>query len=1846
MALNPITYTEKVVGDFLRYQLTTYPFADPGLYAQLRSLLSLEESRRTPLLKGPYISLSRPFREGATVADLVAEALLHPHMRQLVPFPNLYGHQEQAVRAIAARQPTIVSTGTGSGKTECFLYPVISRCLQLRDQQAPPGIVAVLVYPMNALAEDQLGRLRELLAGTGVTFGMYVGKTPEAEVGGMRLKAGASRADYLAAVAKEQAQGIGGRAVHPPEERASREAMRSPGAQPRILLTNVKQLELLLTRHRDVELFEGARLEYLVFDEAHTISGTAGAETACLVRRLRAFLGASVADTVCVATSATIADAARAGAGREFAARLFGVARDEVVYIGEEYEDEDWAAPGRRITDFKGDAATHLPYVLQALDREDPGPAVAQVVRAMVGRQISSGEGWREALFDLLAGHEAVFQLAMALQRPRSLLDLLDSVSKALGRTVTEEEALVWLALGAAARKDGRPLLRPVVHGFARGIPGAVVTFPEDQPGPRLWLSAEDEAGSGGVVQPRPAPQPGNAAGGESPTLFPLPVMTCSTCGQHYYWHFVKDLTVGPKGLGGGDAHGDAVVWPHLEESLGGNRVVLTDRLLTDGGDGNSGSDASDEDSRRDDGDAALPSRAHRTFFCRACGALHYEQVTICLSCGRAGALVPLLAVERSEKHAGFLTSCLSCGAQGRRPWGGRYREPARPVRAVTVSDVHVLAQNMIQYADRRRLLVFADNRQDAAFQAGWMRDHARRFRLRALMAQGIASAPGIGVGDLVAHLDAMLDADDELSRALAPEVWQMHRKAGEPLKHAEERRYFLRIQVLREVATGVKQRVGLEPWGRLRVDYRGLDPLLPFVQEWAPRIAADPADLAEGIAALLDVYRRGTHLLDRDGRLFSKFLREGAREIQRGYLPLLPGGPKGLKLVRSPGDRPGRVTQWLSSGGGTLAKQVVRGWGVPTEQVDEFLTGLWDLLVDDLHLFAPVTLESAAGKPLAGAAGAHQIDADLLELHPHRGLWRCSTCRRTQLRPGPNARCLAWRCAGTVHLEQENSDDYDLTVLDLTVSQGDFAMLRPAEHSAQVPDDVREALEMSFKDERQEQVNTLVATPTLELGVDIGALDTVLMRNVPPLPANYWQRVGRAGRRHRMAVNLTYARPASHDRAYFADPLKMLEGAVAPPQFNMRNPLLIRKHVHAAMLTRLHQLARAGGGPAEAQQREIAWALQHCFPTFVRGYLFDDDGHILSGAFDASALGAVVRTHESELLHHVVVAFSQGWPDEAADLVTVERLREELLGTTAHLAEVAGTLRRRLDWAMAQIARLQAVQRRKGALDADEEALHERCKRMIQRLKGGGGDRLAAEGYDERYTFAALAIEGFLPGYGLNAGAIVGNAQVPRFLSGSRDFTLPRPPALALREYVPGNLIYANANRFVARRYHLEPVEPALFQVDPAHEAIREVGVAAVPGGGPAVETLGATGLSAIPICDVDLPHVSHISDDEEFRFQMPVAVYGYEQGRHGTGTAFTWGDRALAFRRGVHLRLVNVGASRSVQAGELGYPLCLVCGQSRSPFSSQAEQDHFTKTHLERCGTPVRAVGFYADIVADALSLPDCADKTEAYSLAETLRQGMAAMLEMELEDLHVLVVGEPGAEFAHALLYDPMPGGSGLLDQALERWPEVVEAATVIAESCPAACERACIDCLWTFRNAYYHRHLDRHVAERRFAEWGPGLSFSHDIPAQAGSMPSHGVGEGAVNLAEQKLRHLLLAADFVEPVAQYPIALGKPYERTIPDFFYPGEDDGDPGVCIYLDGLSKHLHGNPETAAVDRSIRAELAGRGYLVIAIAATELDDQGAMTNHFRRLGRHLIGKDKADELKADASWFERAGDE
>ena len=318
--------------------------------------------------------------------------------------------------------------------------------------------------------------------------------------------------------------------------------------------------------------------------------------------------------------------------------------------------------------------------------------------------------------------------------------------------------------------------------------------------------------------------------------------------------------------------------------------------------------------------------------------------------------------------------------------------------------------------------------------------------------------------------------------------------------------------------------------------------------------------------------------LLDPEFKVFTKYWMEGDLEVQQGYLPSFIR-PKGVKLRRGPTEKKEWVMQWLSGAGDTTMRQIAKKLGEPAHSVESFLEDFFGFLVQQ-QLLNPVRLLGAWGKPLPNLQEVYQVNGDTLRLHPNTGVARCRKCRRTITREVPNNRCPAWRCDGELEWISENRDDYNLQLLDQV-----YSMLRPEEHTAMVPHDHRERLENWFKGDSN-AVNCLVCTPTLELGIDIGRLDSVLMRNVPPLPSNYWQRAGRAGRRHRMAVNMTYCRPVSHDRAYFAEPPKLLGGRIDPPTFNLRNEVMVAKHVHATVIATLHRytrdLGRPGGGATE----------------------------------------------------------------------------------------------------------------------------------------------------------------------------------------------------------------------------------------------------------------------------------------------------------------------------------------------------------------------------------------------------------------------------------------------------------------------------------------------------------------------------------------------------------------------------------------------------------------------------------------------------------------------------------------
>ena len=360
MALNPVVFTEKVVRSFLRYQLTAYPFADERLLAQMRRLLSLDETRQSPLLKGPYVSLSRPFRQGAAVDAPRREGVFHPHMRQRIPaeITHVYGHQEDAIRAIRAGRTTLVSTGTGSGKTECFLYPIVSKCLELQGRGGARRDQRRHRLP-DERARRGPARAPALAAGGNGHLLWHVrGQDPRAARA--RSPASACRRALLGPTTRRGWPG-------PPRE-AQRDRLPARGG--------------LLARG-DAHARAGSRAScsrtssssscFLPASATWSSSRTRGSTSSSSTRptpspgrrgprRRASSAGCARSAAVTPRTPSASPPRPRSwteddpGAAREFASRFFGVPQETVATVGEAYEREVWArgpsraaAPCRRI---------------------------------------------------------------------------------------------------------------------------------------------------------------------------------------------------------------------------------------------------------------------------------------------------------------------------------------------------------------------------------------------------------------------------------------------------------------------------------------------------------------------------------------------------------------------------------------------------------------------------------------------------------------------------------------------------------------------------------------------------------------------------------------------------------------------------------------------------------------------------------------------------------------------------------------------------------------------------------------------------------------------------------------------------------------------------------------------------------------------------------------------------------------------------------------------------------------------------------------------------------------------------------------------------------------------------------------------------------------------------------------------------------------------------------------------------------------------------------------------------------------------------------------------------------
>ncbi|MCD7791573.1 MAG: DEAD/DEAH box helicase, partial [Bacteroides thetaiotaomicron] len=322
---------EQGIGDYIE---TTFPMTNEPFKGSLQRMLEQKGS----VYHEPYVAVRLPFRVAAsmpTCFDAIHPAYL-PYVHQQKAFDRLVGDDGRS---------TLIATGTGSGKTECFLYPILEYCYQHRMER---GIKALIIYPMNALAADQAKRIAELIYGSqelrnNVSVGMYVGgqnKTP------------ARMMSEHGMITDHETM------------------LNNP---PDILMTNYKMLDYLLVRPKDATLWQDngpETLKYIAVDELHTFDGAQGTDLACLLRRLKRRLGIYDGYLCCVGTSATMGSGENNGDILEYASEIFGEFFDRDAIITEDRLSASEFFESAEITEFVMPSSDQLAE-LDRLSEED-----------------------------------------------------------------------------------------------------------------------------------------------------------------------------------------------------------------------------------------------------------------------------------------------------------------------------------------------------------------------------------------------------------------------------------------------------------------------------------------------------------------------------------------------------------------------------------------------------------------------------------------------------------------------------------------------------------------------------------------------------------------------------------------------------------------------------------------------------------------------------------------------------------------------------------------------------------------------------------------------------------------------------------------------------------------------------------------------------------------------------------------------------------------------------------------------------------------------------------------------------------------------------------------------------------------------------------------------------------------------------------------------------------------------------------------------------------------------------------------------------------------------------------
>ena len=1024
-------------------------------------------------------------------------------------------------------------------------------------------------------------------------------------------------------------------------------------------------------------------------------------------------------------------------------------------------------------------------------------------------------------------------------------------------------------------------------------------------------------------------------------TSEPLEVALCRVCGQHYYVGKNRDGKLREANRDPSQSEfGVEYYLPHPEDS----------------------------------GDEVL---------CKRCGTISTTPLTC--SCATP---IPVKKCESHDKHPDRLKKCEICGYQG------GIGDPVQEIvhgsdgpNSVIATALHELLPE-----DKRRVLAFADSRQEAAFFAWYAEDSYKKMRDRNFLFWAINSEDVAEEG---------LSIDDLRNRLL--KQWE---KAGlfRRADTKEKKNRDVLTSILREALTDEK-RLSLSGVGLVRWFVK-----LPQDLNLPVFLRQPPWNFSEKEARALVEY-----LLDEMRLHRALNLPEGAETPQREDISKFPfkafskGAPK---------SRSNKVQQWGGPQSSIVKHFLYRLLGRSDLSDDQkrlaakqLMEGVWDSLVRDYH-----------GEPILVRAkddGTFCLDSRWLRISPvedNEGIWECNTCANLSSHNIRNV-CPRYRCPGVlISPSQDRLESNHYRRLYKRPSLP--SKLCAQEHTAQI--DIEEARKRQDKFKKGD-IHLLSSSTTFEVGVDLGDLDVVFLRNVPPEPFNYTQRAGRAGRREESpGLVLTYCRRNPHDLYHYDDPEnRILKGEIHPPRLQMTNKKIILRHMAAVALSSFFK-----------KKRE----------RFENVENFVVDWHEPLGAKDLLVF-CEGNEYLKESLRNIV-------PDDMHDAVGLK--------DNSWIKGIAGE-GSRFEEAQAEVCTDYIEMEKLSA-----EYMKKRKYRHLIHIEG------RQKTIAEENTLNFLSRKAIIPKYGFPVDVVeLDVCPTSNHPNSPTKVRLQRDLSQAIAEYAPGGKVVANKLEW--KSYGLKKVAgkewpQCYYHYDEARNFERQKE-------SPEVRS-SRKRKYLIPKFGFVTPLFEKASEPKRQAQRLyttrPFFDDFISKAEHGK-TLF-----------GVHVTTAAPGTLVILCEGKMkaGFLICRSCGAQmvdrKSPHKSPLGAD---------CNGTLERFSLGHELVTDVVQLkfPRLYNEEDAYSVAYAILLGAADTLEVLDTDLNVTITGVQGADETAVVLYDSVPGGAGLVAQLDEEgvFEEILRSARQRMNG-DCGCDLSCYGCLRSYRNQFAHPYLDRKKA----------------------------------------------------------------------------------------------------------------------------------------------------------------------